>query len=264
MEGECDPSHKLVDLAHKMFEENTVNYLAWQHQTKRSAELSDTKQESIWKPDSSGHVKVVDETIVLDARTDTDYLLRCALWRRAMAMDIANLCSFELLESWTTILTWCAIPLWDSSMSVWINLREQIASCGFALQSAVAQAFAQNLMGRVLSRLRSRTSYLLPMSGFCSFRSQKAGSALRHLPALALEKALCRWSKRAPTSRKSRKPRTRAKVKNKSQKGPPSTPLSLQGKATRTKAGDPICFAYNLAGCTHAQPGGRCGRGLPH
>ena len=38
MDGENDPSHKLLDFAHKMFEENTITYLAWQHLTKRSAE----------------------------------------------------------------------------------------------------------------------------------------------------------------------------------------------------------------------------------
>ena len=43
-----------------------------------------------------------------------------------MAMDIADLCSFEILESWTKscLQTWSAILLWGSSVSAWTNLRD--------------------------------------------------------------------------------------------------------------------------------------------
>ena len=39
-------------------------------------------------------------------------------------------------------------------------------------------------------------------------------------------------------------------------------PPELRGKAKATKAGDPICFAYNVNGCSNAKHGGRCNRGL--
>ena len=41
-----------------------------------------------------------------------------------------------------------------------------------------------------------------------------------------------------------------------------SLPQSLIGKSSRTSAGEPICFNYNLEhGCTGAKPGERCSKG---
>ena len=38
-------------------------------------------------------------------------------------------------------------------------------------------------------------------------------------------------------------------------------PPEMHGKATRTKDNEPICFAYNIQGCSLAQPGQRCPKG---
>jgi len=41
-----------------------------------------------------------------------------------------------------------------------------------------------------------------------------------------------------------------------------SLPLSLVGKVSRTAAGEPICYDYNLEhGCSQAKPGERCSKG---
>jgi hypothetical protein len=41
-----------------------------------------------------------------------------------------------------------------------------------------------------------------------------------------------------------------------------SLPQNLVGKASRTEAGEPICYDYNLEhGCSNAKPGERCSKG---
>ncbi len=39
-------------------------------------------------------------------------------------------------------------------------------------------------------------------------------------------------------------------------------PNTLRGKSVRMAAGERICFAYNLGGCSLAPPGGKCPKGL--
>ena len=43
--------------------------------------------------------------------------------------------------------------------------------------------------------------------------------------------------------------------------GKPSNMAMLAGKCRQTAAGEPICFNYNLRGCSGAAAGQRCERG---
>ena len=74
--------------------------LLWSDLTKREAELQGAKVEPMWKPDASGFLRYCNTTTLADAVTNSEYLLKCALTRRAMAFYIANLCSFDVMEVW--------------------------------------------------------------------------------------------------------------------------------------------------------------------
>ena len=79
-----------------MYEDNCLIYLDWEVCTKHEIELpAGSKNNKLWKPDSSG---VVRERIVeraMSADTSTDLKLRFTLQRRGLALDIADLLAFE-------------------------------------------------------------------------------------------------------------------------------------------------------------------------
>ena len=45
-------------------------------------------------------------------------------------------------------------------------------------------------------------------------------------------------------------------------KGAGLLPLALQGGSTRNNKGEPICFNFNLGGCSYARDGATCNKGL--
>ena len=69
-----------------------------------SQELSGVREEKIWKVDASGTLKQHTTKDEVTADTSSDFLLRSALSRRGLALDIAKLCSYEKHELWVTRL----------------------------------------------------------------------------------------------------------------------------------------------------------------
>ena len=191
--GELEPSTRLVDLAHSMFEDNVVRYLDWQVLTKRSDEiLGKAKEERTWKPNAQG--QIVEKTEHKDdpANVSTDYLLHCALRRRSLAMDLANLMSFETHELWVgtlmDVITQDPPPGYE---------RAGLNQVRFADQEIWKRA-AQECRDGVRPKLNNRPLelafkklmyspevrlHLLPLRGSASSSSRSSSSALPPAPA---------------------------------------------------------------------------------
>ena len=69
----------------------------------RSQESDGHKKTKGWE-ESNGFVKVVTKAVPERADMGTDHLLRQAMTRRALALDMCDLASLELVESWHTLL----------------------------------------------------------------------------------------------------------------------------------------------------------------
>ena len=82
MEGPLDPSHALFDRVHDLYGENLVRYIAPQFCTMRDQETLGITKTKEWKD------YVADVSSVR--------LLEKAFQRRAMAFDMADLCSYEV------------------------------------------------------------------------------------------------------------------------------------------------------------------------
>ena len=102
--GENDPSYHLLDVAHQLYDTNCVKYIDWVKCTKRDSELSGVKEERGWKTDANGNLKEFTTKTPDPANTSSDYLLSCALRRRGIALDIANICRYEVHNLWSEIL----------------------------------------------------------------------------------------------------------------------------------------------------------------
>ena len=104
IDGELDPSHKLLDAAYDLFEKNVVRYIEWQDCTKRESELCGVRQERVWKPDASGTIKEQVVSVAGTADLSCSLRLRNALLRRGLALDIAGVCSYETHTLWVDAL----------------------------------------------------------------------------------------------------------------------------------------------------------------
>ena len=90
-------------------------------------------------------------------------------------------------------------------------------------------------------------------------RNQRKRKALEARVAAQVERA--KEEERAKAARAAGGARDKGKGKDKG-KGFSLPQALVRLGCSSHRNGDPICYAYNLGGCTHTAPGGRCGRGL--
>jgi len=278
LQGELEPSHRLLDLAHGLYDENVVKYLDWHVLTKREQELEGTKEVRMWKPNADGTIKEHTESTVGEARTDTDYLLRCALQRRGLALDVGRICRYETHELWVAVLfselTRTPIPgigkvtipiLHRADRELWRRIAED---CRHGVRPTADGAMPVDVSIRRLIYDPAVRLLLMPLPASAPARSQNSSGnesadskAQKRVRQLEQEVANLKRAKADGGGRGSGGS-GRGKGGGKQTKKEGKMPTELLGKASRTRGGEPICFNFNLGGCDKAPPGGRCSRGL--
>ncbi|CAE7276556.1 unnamed protein product [Symbiodinium sp. CCMP2592] len=94
------PSHALVDRACAQLEEGVLQWLHPSKCTSRHAEALAEKPKASLSFDSHGSIKVTSASHEKDCDTGSAHLLRVALQRRALAYDVANIITFDVMERW--------------------------------------------------------------------------------------------------------------------------------------------------------------------
>ena len=104
IESELEPSDQLIDRFHQMAEDNRLCWVPWNECTARDHEVVGQKKKAIFSEDQSGALKItrVEHQAVTD--TSTEYLLRLALQRRGLAMEVAGILSYDVHELWVAEL----------------------------------------------------------------------------------------------------------------------------------------------------------------
>jgi hypothetical protein len=294
IEGELDPSYRLQDLAYELYDQNVVKHLPWELCTKREAELQGTKSEKAWRVDSAGFLKesATDEPAKADTRSD--YLLVCALRRRAIALEMADVVSFDTMECITDTLMreyrrapppgYARVSLEQlrrADQEVFRQLSELCRS-GVRRGADGRRPFDVHIP-KILETPMFR--YLvMPLPGGAPNRStgddSAASASKRTLDLQQSIRDLRNENKRLRASRAAASPTGGSQQSagkgggkgrgGKSQgkgSGVPHSmsrmPAPLIGKSSRTPSGAPICFAYNMeSGCTQASPGAQCPKGM--
>ena len=100
IEGSLQPSHALLDLVWAMREEDQLKYIPPESCTSRPQETLGIRKESFVKADSSGNLKSIEIDEQHMADLTTEYRVKLALTRRALAFDQIGLASFNVLESY--------------------------------------------------------------------------------------------------------------------------------------------------------------------
>jgi hypothetical protein len=101
-ESEC--SHALVDRMVQMYDENVLAYIDWSACTSRLEELAGVKHVKELKADSSGFVKEKSTEVRGVTDTSSELLIRYALTRRGLAMEMGQLLSYVEHEKMVAFL----------------------------------------------------------------------------------------------------------------------------------------------------------------
>jgi hypothetical protein len=292
LEGELDPSHRLQDLAFEIWDTDTVKYISLEHATKRESELQGTKTNTEWRVDSSGFLKQSTEREPSRADLRSDLLLQCALRRRAIAFEMADLASYETMEAVTDLYLrrLMATPLpgfskvsLDQVVRADMELFNQLSSlCLGAVKRAPDGRRPFDVHIPTITDSIDFRYLLAPLPGNASsgksqqFDDANLGDSKRRSLEQSVKdlreenKRLRTKGPQTPASSYSHQQSSggggkgsKGKGKGKSKNHSPKVPPGLVGKSFQTSHGEPICFAYNLpGGCTQAAPGRRCQRGL--
>ncbi|CAE7338338.1 unnamed protein product [Symbiodinium sp. CCMP2592] len=94
------PSHAMIDRACAQLEEGVLQWLHPGKCTSRHAEALVEKPKASLSFDSHGSIKVTSASHEKDCDTGSAHLLRVALQRRALAYDVANIITFDVMERW--------------------------------------------------------------------------------------------------------------------------------------------------------------------
>lgn len=256
LSGDLEPSHALVDMVFQQLEEGTLQYISLDKCTRRSQELHGQKRESVVKV-SSGSLAVSSAEVSLSADLSSEYRIRTAMQRRALAYDQSKLASYSCLMKWVDFLfEQITRPSLPGFQMVTI---EQIVQADKRMWLAAAQLTRSGInptgsptpLELALDQARldpQVTMLLLPLPKGSHSSSSES-----------------RPDKMQRTGLDSRRPVFDPKGKKGGPKGSGKKsgpfvkmPQSLRGLHYKTKDGNPICFGYNLGNCSST---GDCDRG---
>ena len=99
-----EPSHSLIDKAVQQYEENSLRFLELHTCTSREQEILAEKAAPQLSFDSSANIKVTKKQQLAECSLSGELRLRQAFRRRALAYDLANVASFNCLETWANML----------------------------------------------------------------------------------------------------------------------------------------------------------------
>ena len=275
IEGSLDPSNALVDEVFSQREDYMVRWLSVDKCTMRSQELQGVKRESTVRTDSSGKITIQTVDQQLTADVSSEYRVRLALQRRALAYDQLGLIAYDVHEAWSNHLYqqlfrvppdgYSAITMQQALQAdreLWIRMAEATRS-GVAprldgsrpLEAAMLAMRGDAAVAMLLMPLPRRATPPPPAAPGTSLAKQ--------VSAVTDENSNKRKADaQQPGGTPPKKVKGKGKGKEKgSGKGRVMSHGPMKGFCVNNNLGEPLCFAFNLGTCDKAQPGGRCPRG---
>lgn len=108
IEGMTEPGDSLIDTAVSIYEGDRIKYIEWQYCVSREHEImTSSKKDSGLTLDSSGSLKVNKKDQVVPCDATNDLQLKYCLVRRGLALEQANVLSFENHDIWAEKLFQC-------------------------------------------------------------------------------------------------------------------------------------------------------------
>jgi hypothetical protein len=267
--GVHEPSNALMDLIHTMKEDEQIRYISPEVCTYREQELQGVKKESFLQSDSGGRLKQVNREIAIEADISNSYKLRLAFQRRALAMDQMELADYHKMEAYHEFL---------------FDLVLQTPPPGFSSVSIPQILAADKLVWNHMSNhcrrgISRRPDGKLPIHDALdeALKSPFVSAALQPLPKSALPQGKGYQRDNFRKTFQSEPYENKAKGKPFKGSGKPfkgsgkgkysgkssignRMPQSLVGGHSVSKAGQRICYGFNLQSCE--VQGKQCPKGL--
>ncbi|CAE7351316.1 unnamed protein product [Symbiodinium sp. CCMP2592] len=252
LKGPLEPADALVDLAVASYEANELRYIPWDRCVSKEAELAGEKKRDVrfTVEESSGKLRIEHKQPDLVADTSSEILVQQALTRRSLAMDQANLIDFSVSDQWTQRLMKARMqtPAEHFVRPTWKQLESADRQLFAELRDKTRAGVQTVASGRPLDTLLPDAMYMNEVS-----------CLLQPLPAPVLKDV-----PQKPDAPKWERPSPYTKGGGKGKKGKQRfmtrLPAGLEGCRSHTNRGDPICFAFNLGGCS--TKGQKCEKGL--
>lgn len=282
---ESEPSNALIDKCSTFLQNGFVKHIPWEKRTSRDQEVVEEYEVPGLKLNEDG-IFVQVPSCGPDANLSSELLWDLAMRRCDVAMDISGLCTYEAASLWTEALkaAYLAPPPPGYRRVSWAQLRNadkklwQLASseCKSGCKAKPGETQTQFEVAFRNAIFAPEVRHLLnPLpDGGGSAVSAPAGpdqsATIRRLESrLKTAEDQLRGQKRRQQDQGGRTSGRDSKGGGKSGRDSKGggkglmKQYSAQGLATRTKDNEPICFGFNLQeGCSKAQPGQRCPRGL--
>jgi hypothetical protein len=293
--GEMEPSYRLQDLCFQIWDTGLVTHITWEQSTKRESEIHGVKTEKAWHVDASGFLKASETPVPASADVRSDLRLLWAMRRRAIALEMTDLASYETMDavSERLLAAYLETPLegfarvsfeqlFRADQYLFTTLsgmcaRQHGVKRGpdgrrpfdiFVPQILESPKFQYLITGLPLGGASTRGS---PASDSAATEPKKRSSLEQANKDLRNENKRLRTAARSDSSHthghsgsgKGGKGSGKSGSKGQGKQRRPTMPPALSGKNFQSESGEPICFAFNLPnGCTQAKPGARCNRGL--
>ena len=282
LNGELDPSTRLVDRLSTILQTGLVKYVPWARCTSARAELLEQPEVQQLTLGPNGTLIKACESEGPACDVSTDLAMDSALRRRALAGEVAGLIGYDIMQVWHEMLKEALFDdpppsyarvsysqLVSADMELWKQVAarcrdgcKQLTSEGCtAFQSAWVSCMADVRLRLILQPL--------PRSGASS--SSSGGAPVSH-PSSIESKLLTRLNdlknemntlKRKHESVRDGPSNKKGKGKGKGKRNVPRMPSELTGMHHRTSRNEPICFDFNMRkGCPHAPAGGKCKNGM--
>ena len=265
LRGEEEAGHAVYDMLLAMAEKDVIIYHAPERFHTRRQELLNKKPNKELAIDASQLV-VKEKTAELTCSTATELEVVNALRRRALAYDLTQLCSYDIMNAYhAELIDHLSQPAPPGYSSVSLHQVLRADRQAFMLMSERLTTLKKDATGRM--PIEREITNVLNHSSVCFHLLPLAKGSGTKTPPQKTPKEPAKRS-RSPSRTKPRgQPKGKAAGKGKGGKNKrgrgPNVPEALIGKTLQTKDNKRICWAYNLAnGCTKAAAGAACDRGL--
>ncbi len=273
---ELDVSDALITMCVAMYDGNRLRYIPWEVCTTRCLEMVGQKKDETFSRDpATGFLKMAEVPPTARADLATDLKVDLALRRRGLALEMADAMSWEchekLREELMSALARRQPPGYGQISVAQIRKADEEAFAIMAKHTCkgIKKVDGKRPMDASVDTIMAHRDFnlaLQPLPGRGHAEAaQGYAKSERHEPAAKKQKQQGQqYQGQQPTPRKG-EGKGKGKAKGKSDKGggkgklPPQ--LKVSGAAASDPEGNPICFAYNMQGCSAAPPGGRCPRG---
>ena len=246
------PSNHLVDLYVDMVETGILAYVKPENCCSRAQEVESVKRDPAVSTDFSGMLKVASKPSDPTCDAGSELKLRAAWQRRSLAMDLAGLATFSVMETWTQYLFQQLLKEQPKGFSR-VSLQ-QLLDCDKQLFIHASH--------ETMGKLSSGPGEDKPLDLVVD-KLKDSSEILQYLTPLPAARA------HEPPHQPSNRPVKVAKTEKGTKgggKGAPGPPVSKpqlpEGCVTHDSDNKPLCFAFQSGKCKFkGPPGKRCARG---